>query len=362
MKGTEVARRLTSDLARGVNCQERQTSTSGVCACLVTSSRRFQTCSAVLTTNGAGILPKVCSKGRGSPQTEGRNIGLRARRRSCSVLSDARSSGLDRIQFPKGFSRPTDTNAFKCHTRASASRSRGGLTSSLTLTLASFSRFVLSCTHLSTRPSGLTHRSTYTFQLVSTIAHVPYAPTILQMFTPPPSPLPPPEPSSGLSAPAVSQELSPNAALKHKTTSRIRWSILAVPLVLVLITLTTRYISHPVLLDSFSALPHEPPDNPRFDDWGLHKRHPSPQHPVVPHAVRANTSPTPSVTAVPTIPVNPPLPTPFPQPFDTTLSKNFSTQACIDFYTNMTQSLPFRRCRPFGLLAEYSSQFIEVSA
>jgi hypothetical protein len=63
---------------------------------------------------------------------------------------------------------------------------------------------------------------------------------------------------------------------------------------------------------------------------------------------------------VPTIPDNPPLPTPFPQPFDTTLSKNFSTQTCSDFYNNMTLSLPFRRCRPFGLLAGYSSQFIEV--
>ena len=181
------------------------------------------------------------------------------------------------------------------------------------------------------------------------------------MFTPPPSPLPPQEPSFDQPAPAPSLEPSPSTALKRKAASRIRWSVLTVPLVLVLITLTTRYISHPVVLDYMSRFPLLPHDNSEFDDWGLHKRHPDLQPPVVPHAVRADTDPTPSGTAVPTIPVNPPLPTPFPQPFDTTLSKNFSTQACLDFYTNMTLSLPFRRCRPFGLLAEYSSQFIEVS-
>ena len=182
------------------------------------------------------------------------------------------------------------------------------------------------------------------------------------MFTPPPSPLPPPEPSLEPSVPADSPEPSHDTALKRKTTSRIRWSILAVPVVLVLITLTTRCISRSVPSDLFPSFPHEPRDNSQFSHWGLHKRYPSPQQPVAPHAGRANANPTPSPTAVPTIPVNPPLPTPFPQPFDTTLSKNFSTQACIDFYTNMTLSLPFRRCRPFGLLAEYSSQFIEVSA
>ena len=182
------------------------------------------------------------------------------------------------------------------------------------------------------------------------------------MFTPPPSPLPPPEPSFDPPAPAVPPDPPCNAALKRKTTSRIRWSILAVPAVLVLITLTTRYISRPVPWGSFSAFPHEPHGSSQFDDWGPYKRHPSPQHHVVPLAARAKTGPTPTVTTVPTIPVNPPLPTPFPQPFDTTLSKNFSTQACVDFYTNMTLSLPFRRCRPFGLLAEYSSEFIDVSA
>jgi len=108
------------------------------------------------------------------------------------------------------------------------------------------------------------------------------------------------------------------------------------------------------------VFPHGLHDSVGFDAWGLHKRHPSPQHPDVPHQARATNDPSPSVTTVPTIPTNPPLPTPFPQPFDTTLSNNFSTQACSDFYTNMTLSLQFRQCRPFGLLTEYSSQFIDA--
>lgn len=178
------------------------------------------------------------------------------------------------------------------------------------------------------------------------------------MFTPPPSPLPPRESSSERSVPTAPSE-SPPTASKRRTATKIRWSVLAVPAVLVIITLTTRYISHPGVFDSISAFQHGP-HRSEFDDWGLHKRHPGPQHPSIPHVARGNSSPTPTVTSVPTIPTDPPLPTPFPQPFDTTLSKNFSTQACLDFYTNMTLSLPFRRCRPFGLLAEYSSQFIEA--
>lgn len=182
------------------------------------------------------------------------------------------------------------------------------------------------------------------------------------MFTPPPSPCPPQTSLSDKSVPVVSPEPSSDAALKHKGTSKIRWSILAIPAVLVLITLSTRYISHPILFDSISGFPHESYDSAGLNDWGLHDRHPSSQSNPIPHAARANDNPSPSVTTVPTIPDNPPLPTPFPQPFDTTLSKNFSTQACLDFYTNMTTSLPFRQCRPFGLLTQYSSQFIDVSS
>jgi len=182
------------------------------------------------------------------------------------------------------------------------------------------------------------------------------------MFTPPPSPLPPQTSSSDRSVPAAPPEPPSGTALKQKRASRTKWSVLAVPVVLALITLSTRYVSHPVLLDSISGFHRGPYDNAGLSDWGLHERHLSTQHHAVPHAARANNDPSPSITTVPTIPDNPPLPTPFPQPFDTTLSKNFSTQACLDFYTNMTLSLPFRQCRPFGLLTQYSSQFIDVSS
>jgi hypothetical protein len=163
------------------------------------------------------------------------------------------------------------------------------------------------------------------------------------------------------SASAASPEPSCDAATpKRKRTSRLKWSILLVPAVLVLITLTTRYISHPALFDSISGSPHGFHGSAELNNWGLHKRHPRPQHRAVPHKARAGNDTSPSATAVPTIPNNPPIPTPFPQPFDTTLSRNFSTQTCFDFFNNMTQSLPFRQCRPFGLLSEYSSEFINA--
>jgi hypothetical protein len=63
-----------------------------------------------------------------------------------------------------------------------------------------------------------------------------------------------------------------------------------------------------------------------------------------------------------TVPTSPPvLPTPFPQPFDTTLSSNFTTNSCELSFTNMTESLPFRQCRPFSFLSQTSSAFLMVS-
>ncbi|KAK7453243.1 hypothetical protein VKT23_011919 [Stygiomarasmius scandens] len=68
---------------------------------------------------------------------------------------------------------------------------------------------------------------------------------------------------------------------------------------------------------------------------------------------------------VPTIPVTPPVlptpflqPTPFPQPWDESgLGLNFSTQGCLDFFQNMTNTAPFRSCRPFSVLSLWSSSF-----
>ncbi|KAL5480874.1 hypothetical protein ACEPAI_9815 [Sanghuangporus weigelae] len=88
---------------------------------------------------------------------------------------------------------------------------------------------------------------------------------------------------------------------------------------------------------------------------------------VSPTGTDSSSSPTTTVPqteqTIPPVPdtSNPPvLPTPFPQPFDTTgATSNVTTQACANFFTNMTQTLPFRSCRPFSLLEQFSSEFIE---
>ncbi|KAG7094627.1 hypothetical protein E1B28_005451 [Marasmius oreades] len=65
---------------------------------------------------------------------------------------------------------------------------------------------------------------------------------------------------------------------------------------------------------------------------------------------------------IPTVPSTPPpLPTPFPQPFDSDLGQNFSTQSCYDFLLNMTNTQPFRSCRPFGMLVAGSEGFADAS-
>ncbi|GJE94817.1 hypothetical protein PsYK624_109920 [Phanerochaete sordida] len=241
------------------------------------------------------------------------------------------------------------------------------------------------------------------------------------MFTPPPSPAPPPQPlhddspvpsesedsESGqflvvpqafplrcTSAPssearnstrnAVDQFASSEAA-KQRTGRRTRWTILLIPLVLVLITASTRYVSHPAVLDAFSA-GRDPMSwetwASSLSDWRPHKRHASPEPmpqdsgsetvasapPATSSALIISVAPTPTVgdigdQALPTIPSTPPvLPTPFPQPLDSTFSRNFSTQQCLDFFTNMTQSTAFRSCRPFSLLSVQSTAFNEAQS
>ncbi|KIK54162.1 hypothetical protein GYMLUDRAFT_917680 [Collybiopsis luxurians FD-317 M1] len=72
----------------------------------------------------------------------------------------------------------------------------------------------------------------------------------------------------------------------------------------------------------------------------------------------ASTTTTPATQQdLPTIPSDPVLPTPFPQP---SYTQNFSTQSCFDFFQNMTNSVDFRSCRPFGILQSASSDFGEL--
>lgn len=172
---------------------------------------------------------------------------------------------------------------------------------------------------------------------------------------------------------------------------RIAWytrlMVIAVPLVLVLVAFLRHFASRPLFLDLLVG----PSPGARvfvatgMDGTGhsmrpLHRRQNGVTTMSLPVAIPSTLSsvsglvfptiastPTPTSTqgpsqVVPTIPSSAPdLPTPFPQAFDTTLGSNFTTLTCEAFFTNMTQSLPFRQCRPFSLLSQTSSAFLQVS-
>jgi len=170
---------------------------------------------------------------------------------------------------------------------------------------------------------------------------------------------------------------------KKRTARRYRWSILIVPAILILITASTRLISHPTAFDALSGTVESESWEAWLSTattWQPHKRHPNPDPDPAdasgstlsvafpsPTASSSSGAAAPSSSlaapgsqALPTIPSTPPpLPTPFPQPFDSTLTSNFSTVGCQTFFLNMTQSEAFRECRPFSLLQSSSSAFIE---
>ena len=228
------------------------------------------------------------------------------------------------------------------------------------------------------------------------------------MFTPPPSPHPPhtsPVPSSSVSPPpsphlslkpvlALSQPPLKNGArrraaeagmLDHKrrTAWRTGLTVISLPLLLALAALLTRFTSRPLFLGLLGSLSPGPrvhlatgTGRPVFPAHALHRRQtgmrsdaPSTSGAagiVFPTASKTSNTPPPPPTPpsgpVPTIPSEPPvLPTPFPQPFDTTLGTNFTTNSCENFFLNMTQSLPFRQCRPFSFLSQTSTYFLQVS-
>jgi hypothetical protein len=173
---------------------------------------------------------------------------------------------------------------------------------------------------------------------------------------------------------------------KRRTGRQFRWAVLLVPLALIIITLSTRYLTHPAAFDIL--------DSSSSDEWSqllengkawrLHKRHPSPGDDdinnnnvplssasaiIVSASVVPSSSATPILSpsptapqAIPTVPSAPPtLPTPFPQAYDQQLTYNFSSSSCLTFFSNMTDSSAFRQCRPFTLLAQTSSAFIDAS-
>ncbi|KAI0301637.1 hypothetical protein B0F90DRAFT_323726 [Multifurca ochricompacta] len=169
--------------------------------------------------------------------------------------------------------------------------------------------------------------------------------------------------------------------------------VIMVPLVLVLFTLSTRHLSHPLfhrLLPGSSPITITRVNVAAEVDRSEYQAHPPPQRRQngasdIPVGVPSYSSTPsgivfPSLTATttfsitptstqnatqtfPTIPTSPPvLPTPFPQAFDTTLANNFTTTSCETFLTNMTQSAPFRQCRPFSFLSQTSTAFLQAQS
>ncbi|KAI9509290.1 hypothetical protein F5148DRAFT_1148376 [Russula earlei] len=156
-----------------------------------------------------------------------------------------------------------------------------------------------------------------------------------------------------------------------------------VPLILILVTLLTRFASHRFFLDFLSGpspgtrvLPAAGTDRTMHPGHSFYRRQNggnampssvcsslSSTSPLVfPTVTAASTSTQGPTQGTPTVPMSPALPTPFPQPFDTTLSNNFTTNSCETFFANMTLSLPFRQCRPFSFLSQTSSQFLEAQS
>lgn len=190
------------------------------------------------------------------------------------------------------------------------------------------------------------------------------------MFTPPPSPLPPrpvlpreavPDDSNDTQIEPHASSDTPLLHSQHKAHRSLRWTVILVPLVLILIAGATRFLTHPAAFDLFvPGVAHEWTTwTEKLADWSVHEHHGTPNNLSLkkPSSISFVPRGTPTV---PTVPVTPVLPTPFPQPFDTTLSTNFSTNACYNFFINMLQSDSFRSCRPFSLLITKSDTFEEA--
>jgi hypothetical protein len=231
------------------------------------------------------------------------------------------------------------------------------------------------------------------------------------MFTPPSSPKPPlkqgdPEPRFDVDYESDDEPpfSYPEDIRKHALGRKMTWAVVLLPLFLIVVTLITRFFTHPAMLDVLS--------NPDWRSsswrttgggWTRHKRHPdngpvpppSPSplppppaltttatlsgrapesstssslvvFPTQPISISSSTSSTrPSTTTsqrLPTVPTGTiDVPTPFPVPFDTSFQQNFSSVSCYNFFLNMTNSISFRSCRPFSLLLQRSNAFIEVS-
>lgn len=186
------------------------------------------------------------------------------------------------------------------------------------------------------------------------------------MFTPPPSPGPTAQ-STPVSNPTSPSSVDSTLGAKKRTGRQFRWVVVIVPLILMAITISTRLLSS-------SLTPLSPPSPVSWhgliadgSNRRSHRRHPLPQQSSSSSSSSSTSTSAPTSSTgisnqiIPTVPSSPPpLPTPFPQPFDGNLAQNFSSVSCFNFFGNMTNTQPFRACRPFSLLLQSSSSFIDA--
>jgi hypothetical protein len=212
------------------------------------------------------------------------------------------------------------------------------------------------------------------------------------MFTPPPSPNPPHnkyehDDDDFRDSDQIIIDAQVNER-KRLVGRKTKWAVVLVPLILVLITAFNRFASQPIvfnfLTSSSSASSNWHSWPPNVDVWRPHRQHLSSRTfdngsqklSIAPiHSTSSTTSSSssssPSLSstagttsqtpAIPTIPSTAVVPTPFPQPLDSSFQNNFSSVSCYNFFLNMTNTLPFRACRPFSLLLQSSEAFLEVT-
>ncbi|KDR80289.1 hypothetical protein GALMADRAFT_62417 [Galerina marginata CBS 339.88] len=209
------------------------------------------------------------------------------------------------------------------------------------------------------------------------------------MFTPPPSPNPPrrkelpDSETTPLSKESMEESLRHSSLypqdVKRRIGRRFRWAVLSVPLIVIFLTFCFGYTTGRVTPESSSPLPPLSWHGLLSEGSPLrhHKRNPEPEPQLQATTLSLQTAASPtsgssapvpsssgtpvSQQAVPNIPSAPPtLPTPFPQPFDGSIAQNFSSVSCANFFANMTNTTPFRSCRPFSLLLGSSTQFINA--
>lgn len=200
------------------------------------------------------------------------------------------------------------------------------------------------------------------------------------MFTPPPSPLPARQSAPSLQEPEpLFLEDESKQSTKKIIGRRFRMAVILIPLLVICITARIGYVSsRAVEPQPDLVLPLSWHGIKEDSSWRHHKRQPEPEPQTVsgglslssapPTSTTAAASPTPSSSSIPvslqpipTVPSAPPtLPTPFPQTFDAGIAQNFSSISCSNFFANMTNSAPYRSCRPFSILLENSAAFINV--